>query len=124
MVPPGSDLIGRPVTGVQLFKRDGVRLVDVLRDEISLRRNLQDVCLMTGGRVVLRSQVSELLSLQRDKILRRVDQHLGGGNHNRQGVDYPGVQDDWATCVCGAALESILSQYTGEIKILGSIWKR
>ena len=74
MVPPGSDLIGRPVTGVQLFKRDGVRLVDVLRGEISLRRNLQDVCLMTGGRVVLRSQVSELLSLQRDKSLRRVDQ--------------------------------------------------
>ena len=41
VVPPGSDLIGRTVTGVQLFKRDGVRLVDVLRGDISLRRNLQ-----------------------------------------------------------------------------------
>ena len=74
VVPPGSDLIGRTVTGVQLFKRDGVRLVDVLRGGISLRRNLQDVSLMAGDRVVLRSQVSELLSLQRDKSLRRVDQ--------------------------------------------------
>ena len=74
VVPPGSDLIGRTVTGVQLFKRDGVRLVDVLRCDISLRRNLQDVSLMAGDRVVLRSQVSELLSLQRDKSLRRVDQ--------------------------------------------------
>ena len=74
VVPPGSDLIGRTVTGVQLFKRDGVRLVDVLRGDISLRRNLQDVSLMAGDRVVLRSQVSELLSLQRDKSLRRVDQ--------------------------------------------------
>ena len=74
VVPPGSDLIGRNVTGVQLFKRDGVRLVDVLRGDISLRRNLQDVSLMAGDRVVLRSQVSELLSLQRDKSLRRVDQ--------------------------------------------------
>ena len=74
VVPPGSDLIGRTVTGVQLFKRDGVRLVDVLRGDISLRRNLQDVSLMPGDRVVLRSQVSELLSLQRDKSLRRVDQ--------------------------------------------------
>ena len=74
VVPPGSDLIGRTVTGVQLLKRDGVRLVDVLRGDISLRRNLQDVSLMAGDRVVLRSQVSELLSLQRDKSLRRVDQ--------------------------------------------------
>ena len=74
VVPPGSDLIGRTVTGVQLFKRDGVRLVDELRGDISLRRNLQDVSLMPGDRVVLRSQVSELLSLQRDKSLRRVDQ--------------------------------------------------
>ena len=74
VVPPVSDLIGRTVTGVQLFKRDGVRLVDVLRGDISLRRNLQDVSLMAGDRVVLRSQVSELLSLQRDKSLRRVDQ--------------------------------------------------
>ena len=74
VVPPGSDLIGRTVTGVQLFKRDGVRLVDVLRGDISLRRNLQEVSLMAGDRVVLRSQVSELLSLQRDKSLRRVDQ--------------------------------------------------
>ena len=74
VVPPGSDLIGRTGTGVQLFKRDGVRLVDVLRGDISLRRNLQDVSLMAGDRVVLRSQVSELLSLQRDKSLRRVDQ--------------------------------------------------
>ena len=74
VVPLGSDLIGRTVTGVQLFKRDGVRLVDVLRGDVSLRRNLQDVSLMAGDRVVLRSQVSELLSLQRDKSLRRVDQ--------------------------------------------------
>ena len=76
MVPPGSSLIGQPVTGVQLFKRDGVRLMDGLRGDISLRRNLQDVCLMTGDWVVWRSQVSELLSLQRDKSLRRVDQVL------------------------------------------------
>ena len=74
VVPLESDLIGRTVTGVQLFKRDGVRLVDVLRGDVSLRRNLHDVSLMAGDRVVLCSQVSELLSLQRDKSLRRVDQ--------------------------------------------------
>ncbi|MBS9715726.1 SLC13 family permease [Pseudohalocynthiibacter aestuariivivens] len=73
-IPPDSDLIGREVTGVQLFKREGVRLVDVLRGDDSLRRNLKDVTLQVGDRVVLRTEVTELLSLQRNKSLKRVDQ--------------------------------------------------
>jgi len=74
VIPPESNLIGREVTGVQLFKREGVRLVDVVRGDISLRRNLQGVELQVGDRVVLRTQMTELLSLQRNKELKRVDQ--------------------------------------------------
>ncbi|SEO44272.1 Di-and tricarboxylate transporter [Salinihabitans flavidus] len=74
VIPPDSNLIGREVTGVQLFKRDGVRLVDVVRGDLSLRRNLDGVTLEVGDRVVLRTRMTELLSLQRDKSLRRVDQ--------------------------------------------------
>jgi len=74
VIPPDSNLIGREVTDVQLFKRDGVRLIDVIRGDQSLRRNLDGVTLQVGDRVVLRSRVSELLSLQRDKSLKRVDQ--------------------------------------------------
>ena len=74
VIPPDSNLIGREVMGVQLFKRDGVRLVDVVRGDQSLRRNLSDVVLQTGDRVVLRTQMTELLSLQNNKSLRRVDQ--------------------------------------------------
>ena len=74
VVPPDSNLIGREVTGVQLFKRDGVRLIDVLRGDASLRRNLKGVELQVGDRVVLRTKMAELLSLQRDKSLKRVDQ--------------------------------------------------
>ena len=59
---------------MELFKRDGVRLVDVIRGDASLRRNLQEVSLKVGDRVVLRTQIAELLSLQRDKNLKRVDQ--------------------------------------------------
>ncbi len=73
-IPPDSNLIGREVTGVQLFKRDGVRLIDVLRGDRSLRRNLQGVELEVGDRVVLRTEMTELLSLQRNKSLKRVDQ--------------------------------------------------
>ena len=74
VIPPESNLIGREVTGVQLFKRDGVRLVDVIRGDQSLRRNMQGVELQVGDRVVLRTQMTELLSLQRNKELKRIDQ--------------------------------------------------
>jgi len=74
VIPPDSTLIDRDVIGVEMFKRDGVRLVDVIRGDASLRRNLQGVSLKVGDRVVLRTQIAELLSLQRDKNLKRVDQ--------------------------------------------------
>jgi len=74
VIPPESNLIGREVTGVQLFKREGVRLIDVIRGDQSLRRNLSDVTLQVGDRVVLRTQMTELLSLQGNKELKRVDQ--------------------------------------------------
>lgn len=74
IVPPDSNLIGREVTGVQLFKREGVRLIDVIRGDKSYRNELADFKLEVGDRVILRSQITELLSLQRDKSLKRVDQ--------------------------------------------------
>ncbi|WP_366872456.1 SLC13 family permease [uncultured Roseobacter sp.] len=74
VIPPDSNLIGREVLSVQLFKREGVRLIDVVRGDASLRRNLQGVELQLGDRVVLRTQMTELLSLQANKELKRVDQ--------------------------------------------------
>jgi di/tricarboxylate transporter len=74
VIPPESNLIGREVTGVQLFKREGVRLIDVIRGDQSLRRNFQGIELAVGDRVVLRTQITELLSLQRNKELKLVDQ--------------------------------------------------
>lgn len=74
VIPRDSNLIGREVSGVQLFKRDGVRLIDVVRGDASLRRHIGDVVLEVGDRVVLRTEMTELLSLQRDPSLRRVDQ--------------------------------------------------
>jgi di/tricarboxylate transporter len=74
VIPPESNLIGRDVLDVKLFKRDGVRLIDVVRGDASLRRNLLDVKLAVGDRVVLKTEMTELLSLQKTKDLRRVDQ--------------------------------------------------
>ncbi|PWE30551.1 dATP pyrophosphohydrolase [Maritimibacter sp. 55A14] len=72
-VPEGSELIDQPVRDVDLFKRDGVRLIDVLRGDASLRRDLAAVTLEAGDRVVLRTEMSELLGLQQSKQLRMVD---------------------------------------------------
>ncbi|MBV1897176.1 MAG: SLC13 family permease [Rhodobacteraceae bacterium] len=74
VIPPDSNLIGREVSGVQLFKRQGVRLIDVIRGDTSLRRDMKGVALQVGDRVVLRTQMTELLSLQTNKELKRVDQ--------------------------------------------------
>ena len=72
-VPEGSALIGRKVLEVEVFRPDGVRVVDVLRGDASLRRALQDVVLEHGDRVVLRTEMTELLSLQQHKDVRLVD---------------------------------------------------
>lgn len=74
VIPPESNLIGREVLDVKLFKREGVRLIDVIRGDTSLRRNLKGVELQIGDRIVLRTQMTELLSLQATKDLKRVDQ--------------------------------------------------
>ncbi len=72
-VPENSALIGEPVMEVDLFRREGVRVIDVLRGDTSLRRDLHGVELAAGDRVVLRTEMTELLSLQENRNLRAVD---------------------------------------------------
>ena len=72
-VPEDSPLIGQAVLEIDLFKRDGVRLIDVLRGDASLRRDLAPVKLEAGDRVVLRTEMTELLGLQNRKDLHLVD---------------------------------------------------
>ncbi|MGO4916277.1 SLC13 family permease [Pseudogemmobacter sp. W21_MBD1_M6] len=72
-LPEDSNLIGQMVMDVDLFKREGVRVIDVLRGDASLRRDLVAVALEAGDRVVLRTEMAELLGLQQNKDLRMVD---------------------------------------------------
>ena len=73
VIPEGSELIGRKVAEVARFRRDGVRLVDVLRGDASLRRDLGSVVLEAGDRVVLRTEMAELLELQKSGHLASVE---------------------------------------------------
>ena len=72
-LPEGSDLVGQKPLEIDLFSRDGVRVVDVLRGDASLRRDLKAVVLEPGDRVMLRTDVAELLTFQTDSKLRPVD---------------------------------------------------
>ena len=72
-VPEDSALVGRALEAVDLFKRGGARVIDVLRGDASLRRDMAGVVLQAGDRVVLRTPMSELLSLQDHKDVALVD---------------------------------------------------
>ena len=73
VVPEGSNLIGEKVMEVGLFKRDGMRVIDVLRGEESLRRQFPEVTLSEGDRVVLRTEMNELLGLKDNQAVNLVD---------------------------------------------------
>ncbi|AXC51138.1 SLC13 family permease [Paracoccus suum] len=72
-VPEGSSLVGQNVNDVPMFKREAVRVVDVLRGDNSLRRNLSEVMLSPGDRVVLRTEMADLLEMQQSKDFQLVD---------------------------------------------------
>jgi di/tricarboxylate transporter len=72
-IPEESSLIGQNVQSVDLFQRDGVRLVDVLRGDLSLRRDLASVVLEEGDRVVLRTGMGEVLGLKENPSVRSAD---------------------------------------------------
>ena len=52
-LPEDSKLVGQRVLEVDLFKRPGVRVIDVLRGDASLRRDLDPVVLQAGDRLRL-----------------------------------------------------------------------
>jgi uncharacterized membrane protein len=110
-VPEGSALIGQNVNEVDLFKRDGVRLIDVLRGDASLRRDMSGVELEAGDRVVLRTDMAEVLGLQQSKELRRSTSSARCAPTTVEVLITPGARMVGRTlgaiCACAAATGSI-----------------
>lgn len=63
VVPNDSSLIGQKIKQAAAFKRPDVRVIDVLRGDLSLRRKMDNVVLHQGDRIVLRTSMGELLSI-------------------------------------------------------------
>ena len=95
-VPEDSTLIGRRSDEVDLFKRDNVRVIDVLRGDASLRRDLDAVRLAAGDRVVLRTPMAEVLGLQAQPPGGDGRQAFLGADRDGRGADQPGLPDDRA----------------------------
>lgn len=73
-IPDGSAFVGQNPQDIELFTRGGARVIDVLRGDASLRRDMAAVRLLAGDRVVLRTPMAELLGLKDNKELRQVDE--------------------------------------------------
>ncbi len=72
-IPETSRLIGRKLAEIDLFKREGARVIDVLRGDLSLRfGDMSLIELQPGDRVVLRTQMSEVLGLKENPDVEQV----------------------------------------------------
>ncbi|SEA44721.1 SLC13 family permease [Rubrimonas cliftonensis] len=68
-----SPLVEQRTADVEFFRRDGVRVIDVLRGDESLRRTLSEVLLRAGDRVILKTGAEELLSLRQSRFMGGID---------------------------------------------------
>lgn len=72
-IPQDSPLVGQPPLEVDFFKRNNVRVIDVLRGDASLRRDLGPVRLEPGDRVVLRAEMQDLMEFDQSSKVDLVD---------------------------------------------------
>ena len=64
LVPLGSPLVGKRPREAGITDVRGLRLIDVVRGDQSLRRALDEITLQAGDRLVLRSRVGDMLGLR------------------------------------------------------------
>lgn len=89
MIPEGSPLVGTKPLEASLFSRHDRRLLDVIRDNESLRRELDEVTLRAGDRIILKTPVAEVMSLREESAVAFHDAHalepVGQPPHRRGG---------------------------------------
>jgi di/tricarboxylate transporter len=64
LIPLSSDLVGKKISETGFTAEKGFTVIDVFREGLSLRVNLKEIVLQAGDRMVLRSPVSEMLTLK------------------------------------------------------------
>ncbi|MFV0476187.1 MAG: SLC13 family permease [Pikeienuella sp.] len=69
-----SPLVGEKPLEYDLFQREGMRVIDVLRGDASLRRDFPSVQFEPGDVVVIRTGLDELLTLRENRAIVLVDE--------------------------------------------------
>jgi di/tricarboxylate transporter len=64
LIPIDSELVGRTLAETGFTAAKGFSVIDVFREGLSLRADLKSIVLQPGDRIVLRSPVSEMLTLK------------------------------------------------------------
>lgn len=64
LIPIDSELVGRTLAETGFTATKGFSVIDVFREGLSLRADLKSIVLQPGDRIVLRSPVSEMLTLK------------------------------------------------------------
>lgn len=64
LIPIDSALVGRTIAETGFTASKGFTVIDVFREGLSLRHNLASIVIRAGDRIVLRSPVSEMLTLK------------------------------------------------------------
>lgn len=64
LIPLNSNLIGKTIAETGFSADKGFTVIDVFREGLSLRADLRSIVLQAGDRLVLRSPVSEMLTLK------------------------------------------------------------
>jgi hypothetical protein len=125
-VPEDSRLIGQRGDGgrhVQARRRAGDRRA---AGRCVLRRDLAPVtCWRPGDRVVLRTEMTELLGLQGRKDVHLVDKLSSVKTETVEVLIGPGCRmegNGWATCACGGAMGSMCWRCTGGTRTSGGSW--
>jgi di/tricarboxylate transporter len=64
LVPLGSPLVGKSVDEAGVAKKLNARVIDVIRDRISLAEELDRVVIQAGDRIVMRTNVGDVIGLR------------------------------------------------------------
>ena len=73
LIPKESPLINQKLSSTNIFTREGMKIVDLIRDEKSIDIEASDFLLEQGDRIVLRSEMGELMGLKENNDLMMVD---------------------------------------------------
>ena len=73
VIPRESQLIDQISSGTSIFNRDGMRVVDIIRNDESLGAASDTLLFKAGDKVVLRTQMEELMGLKESTDLSMID---------------------------------------------------